>query len=63
MGTGPVNKLGYPLVAAFEMHDEGMEMLRQRLRRENPDASPEEIDAMVADWVADRPLDWPTRDR
>jgi len=44
------------------MHDEGMEMFRLRLRRENPDASSDEIETMVAEWLADRPLDWPTRD-
>jgi hypothetical protein len=62
VGNGPVDQLGYPLVAAFEMHDEGMEILRQRLRREHPDASRDEVESMVAEWLADRPLDRPARD-
>ena len=54
-----VNALGYPLRAAFDMHEEGMALLRQRLRRENPDASPDDIELLVAAWLADRPYESP----
>jgi hypothetical protein len=57
VGIGPAEKL----LAACEMHEEGMDILRQRLRRQHPDASQDEIESMVAEWVADRPYDSPGR--
>jgi Rv0078B-related antitoxin len=43
------------------MHDIGLEMLRQRLRREHPSISHDEIEVMVRAWVSDRPYDSPGR--
>jgi hypothetical protein len=63
MAAEPVNSLGYPLRAAFDMHEEGMALLRQRLRREHPDASSDDIESLVAAWLADRPYDSPGRVR
>jgi hypothetical protein len=40
---------------AFDMHEFGVQMFRQRLRRENPDAGPEWIEAEVRAWLAYRP--------
>jgi hypothetical protein len=43
------------------MHDVGMEMLRQRFRREHPALPDVDIEAMVRAWVSDRPFDSPGR--
>lgn len=43
------------LVTALELTALGEELLRQRLRREQPDLSDEEIEAAVARWWDDRP--------
>jgi hypothetical protein len=63
MANERVNALGYPLDAAIEMHGEGMAMLRRRLRRETPELGGEEVEALVAAWIADRPYDSPGRVR
>lgn len=44
---------------AFELYDTGVRVTRARLQREHPGASPDEIDSLVAAWLADRPLDCP----
>lgn len=49
------------LRAAFEMHDTGMKLQRQNLRRRNPDASEAEIDRLFEQWLHDRPPDCPGR--
>ena len=36
---------------ALEMHEFGVQLFRQRMRREHPQASDEEILAMVRDWL------------
>lgn len=43
------------LRAALELHDVGVELMRQNLRRRHPDASDEEIDDMLTDWLRTRP--------
>jgi hypothetical protein len=40
---------------ALELYAAGEEMMRQRLRREHPDASHEEIETMLASWLSERP--------
>lgn len=40
---------------ALEMHEFGIAMIRQRLRRENPGASDEEIDALFRQFLRDAP--------
>jgi hypothetical protein len=52
---------GRRLLEACEMHDVGMEMLRQRFRRELPELPDVDIEAMVRAWVSDRPYDSPGR--
>lgn len=49
------------LRVAFEMHDTGMQLQRQNLRRRNPDASEAEIDRLFEQWLDDRPPDCPGR--
>ncbi len=41
--------------AALELYEVGENMLRQRLRRERPDASARDIDAAIAAWLQRRP--------
>lgn len=36
---------------ALDLHDFGVQLYRQRMRRENPDAGEAEIDALVRDWL------------
>jgi Rv0078B-related antitoxin len=41
------------------MADMGISMCRQRMRRERPEASEEEIEADVQAWLMRRPGDYP----
>lgn len=43
------------LRTAFELHEFGVRMYRQRLLRERPDASAEEIGDLVRAWLGTRP--------
>lgn len=40
---------------ALDLYEVGESMLRQRLRREHPDASAHDIDAAIAAWLQRRP--------
>jgi hypothetical protein len=40
---------------AFDLYQTGEEMMRQRLRREHPNLSPAEIEALVVKWLVERP--------
>lgn len=40
---------------ALELHAVGEQMLRQRLRREQPRMTPAELDRAVAAWLRERP--------
>jgi hypothetical protein len=46
---------------AVELHETGLAMQRATLRRRNPDASDEEVDALMRAWLLERPLDCPGR--
>lgn len=52
-----------PLAPVDEMYLEGLDMKRQQFRRENQQASDNEIEEMVRDWINDRPFDAPGRIR
>lgn len=41
--------------SALEMHELGVQLYRQRMRREHPDASLAEIDGLVRDWLTAPP--------
>jgi predicted protein tyrosine phosphatase len=43
------------LGVALELYEVGERMLRQRLRRERPHATPDEIEAEVVRWLRRRP--------
>lgn len=40
---------------AMDLYSLGEDMLRQKLRRKHPDASPETIEEMVVQWRSERP--------
>ena len=40
---------------AFELHEAGVALMRQNLRRRMPHASEEEIDVHLASWLRERP--------
>jgi Rv0078B-related antitoxin len=40
---------------AFDLYQTGEDMMRQRLRREHPDLSAAEIEALVMEWLLERP--------
>jgi hypothetical protein len=43
------------LALALDLHDAGVLMMREKLRRDMPAASEEAIDAAVAKWLGHRP--------
>lgn len=53
--------------AALDMHELGVKLYRQRMRREHPQASRSEVDGMVRVWLAEPPrgpqLRLPSRER
>jgi hypothetical protein len=53
--------------AALDMHEFGVRLYRQRMHREHPKASGDEIDGMVRAWLAEPPrrgrLRLPSRER
>ena len=51
------------LLIVDEMYREGMALKRQQFQRAHPDASAEAIDAMLREWLFDRPMDAPGRVR
>jgi hypothetical protein len=40
---------------AFEMHEAGVSLMLQNLRRAHPDATDEQIEAQLGAWLATRP--------
>jgi hypothetical protein len=53
--------------SALEMHDLGVRLYQQRMRREHPDVDRPEIERLVRAWLTAPPLDTrlrlPSRDR
>lgn len=45
------------LRSALDMHDLGVKLYRQRMRREHPDADRKEIDSLVRSWLTAPPHD------
>ena len=39
----------------IEMHEFGVALYRQRMRREHPDATEAQVDALTRAWLADEP--------
>lgn len=40
---------------ALDLHDAGVEMMRQNLRRRHPDADEQEIQRLLVAWLHERP--------
>ncbi|MDQ3991764.1 MAG: hypothetical protein M3245_05590 [Actinomycetota bacterium] len=40
---------------ALQLHDEGVLLMRQNLRRRNPEAGEEEIQRRLGEWLSERP--------
>ncbi|MGH3929254.1 MAG: hypothetical protein ACRDTF_04680 [Pseudonocardiaceae bacterium] len=47
----PASKVTDRFRAALELYEVGENMLRQRLRREHPEATAQDIDAAIAAWL------------
>lgn len=45
------------LLMAFELFEFGVEMMAANLRRKHPTASPEQIEELLEQWLAERPPD------
>jgi Rv0078B-related antitoxin len=45
------------LRSALDMHDLGVKLYRQRMRREHPDADRKEIESLVRTWLTAPPPD------
>lgn len=43
------------LRTALDLHEAGVELMRQNLRRRDPSATDDEIDRRLRAWLADRP--------
>lgn len=43
------------LALALEMNEAGILMREQRYRRDHPEATDEEVELFVRDWILDRP--------
>lgn len=48
-------KLVERLREALRMHDEGVALMRQNLRRSHPDAGDERIEELLIAWLRERP--------
>jgi hypothetical protein len=46
---------GQRLRIALDLHDFGVKMMRQNLRRRYPEASDEEIEKKLLEWLRERP--------
>ena len=51
MEPSPAEKLRI----AFDLHEAGVELMRQNLRRARPRASREEIESLLEEWLQTRP--------
>jgi hypothetical protein len=43
------------LRAALELHEAGVALMRQNLRRRNPDASAADVEELLSAWLRTRP--------
>ena len=50
---------GQRILEACELHDIGLDVLRQRFGRDHPELTADRIEEMVRAWVGDRPYDSP----
>lgn len=43
---------------AVDLHETGLAIKRQNLRRQHPEASDDQLDEILQVWLEDRPLDY-----
>ena len=43
----------------FQLFDDGMDMMKQTLRRRHPAATDQELDKLFHSWLRERPMDAP----
>jgi hypothetical protein len=55
MSSDTSNAAAARLRVALELFETGVEMKRQKLRRDHPDLLEDEIEARVAAWLRERP--------
>lgn len=55
MSAAPPVSLANKLLIAIDLHETGVMMMRQNLRRRRPDASEGEIDELLKAWLHERP--------
>lgn len=49
------------LLDALEMWQDGVEMMRSNLRRRHPNASSEDVETMLAEWLSGPTIEEPDR--
>ena len=55
MARATAENLARKLELAIELHEAGVVLMRQNLRRRRPDASEGEIDELLKAWLQERP--------
>ncbi|WP_437512378.1 hypothetical protein [Sorangium sp. So ce1099] len=55
MDTADPTRLAEKLRLAFDLHEAGVTLMRQNLRRRLPEATETEIDERLAAWLLERP--------
>ena len=53
--TPDQEKAAAALRCALDMHEAGVALMRQNLRRRHPEARDSEVDELLAEWLATRP--------
>jgi len=53
--VGRDTKAGQRLLLALDLFAVGEDLMRQRLRRQHPELSPDEIERRLVEWLRERP--------
>lgn len=53
--TGDGDPLVERLRATIQLHEDGVRLMRQNLRRQQPDATDDEIEERLGEWLSERP--------
>ena len=53
--TSSARNAAHAFRATLDLFDAGLSLMRQNLRRSHPDASDDEIERRLGEWLADRP--------
>jgi hypothetical protein len=55
MATATASPAGSALRATLDLFETGVELMRQNLRRTHPNATEQDIESRLKDWLRDRP--------